>query len=329
MSKQFVMSPIAVRQTLGAGSTQTIFNMPNQPISAIFITIEAQLTTGNISDNIASFLGQLTNIIFQWKGTSVWNMRGDDLYRMARALGTWHCRFEKTSSANNARRIMTVCVPMSRWLWNPLECFPAVDKGTTQLQINCAGDGGGYNAYKVTVEPLQLLGATPVAFCRAITFSDTPAATGNKDYDLPRLYPIVAIGVTTTNSEPSSALDDIESYKILQNSVELDFSLIQGNLARAMQWYKRPPGFDDTDFGVLSNLAGAYAQFAATGTSLLLNDLTRNFHFLNFDATGNGDYLLDASKATDLKLRMNYNTAAAMRFMPIELWPASTIVTGQ
>lgn len=321
----FVMSPVATRQVLGAGATQTIFNMPNQPLSTVFITIDAQLTTGNLNDSIANFLAQITNIIFTWKGSAIWNLRGDDLYRVARALGTWHCRFEKISAANNTRRIMVLAIPFSRWLWNPLECFPGVDKGTTTLQINCAGDGGGYNGYKVTVEPLQLLDGAPVNFCRGITFSDTPAATGNKDYDLPRLYPMVGIGVTTTNSEPTVALDDIESLKILQNFVEYDYALIQADLARAMQWFKRPPAFDDTEFTVQTNLAGAYAQFAASGTSMITGDLTKSFHWLNFDPTVDGHYILDASKASDLKMRLNFNTAAAIRFTPVELWPASAI----
>lgn len=328
MGQQFVMSPVATRQALGATATSPIFIMPNQPLSAVFITVEAQLTTGNVSDSLPNFLLNLTNIIFQWKGTAIVNLRGDDLVRMTRVMGVFHSRFEKTSLANNTRRIYVICVPFSRWLWNQNECFPKVDKGTTQLQINFAGDGNGYNTYKVTVEPLQLLGANPTQFTRMITLTDTPAATGNKDYDLPRLYPLAGIGVTTTTSEPAAALDSIENYKVLKDFVEYDYSLIQADLARAMQWFKRPPGFDDTEIVHIENTAGAYAQNATTLTSFLSGDLTRNFHYLNFDPSNDGNWLLDASKATDLKLRCNYNVADATRIIPLEIWPAATIPAG-
>lgn len=321
----FVNAVHISRQALGASAAQLPVIMPNQPLSALFVTIEAGLVAANTNDNLQTFLSGITNLIFTWKGTSIWNCRGDDLVRMCRALGVMRCRFEKTASTINARRILTITIPFGRKLFNPLECFPLVDKGTTQLQINSAGDNATYSGYKATVESLQLLGAQPTNFLRAITFSDTPSATGNKDYDLPRLYPLLGIGITTTNSEPSSTLDDIENYKILQNFQDYDYSLIQGNTAKALQWLYDSPGFDDTEIIMQNNVGAAYVQFAASGTSLLSGDLTRNFHFLHFDPTRDGTYMLDASKATDLKLRLNYNTAAAMRFMPVEYWPVDAI----
>lgn len=325
MGAPFVWANQANRLALGAGATQTQFIMPNQPISAVILTVEAQLTTANTADSITNFLAQLTNVMFTWKGTSIWNLRGDDLVRLSRALGCHRGRFEVTSQVANARRIYTITIPFGRKLFDQIECFPAVDKGTSILQINCAGDGGGYNGYKVTVDVLQMLTAQPTQFLRSITFSDTPSAAGNKDYDLPRLYPMVAIGITTTNSEPAATLDDIETIKILQNFQDYDYSLISANTARSMQYLYSPPGFDDTEFIVGTNTGAAYAQFAPSITHMLSGDLTRNFHMLHFDPLRDGSTILDASKSTDLKMRLQFNTAAAIRFFPVELWPASAL----
>jgi hypothetical protein len=321
------MNPVAVRASVGGSNTSTINIMPNQPLSAVFITVEANLTVANTSDDVMGLLALMRNVIFRWKGTAIWNVRGDDLYRMARVLGAWSCRLEAVSNAAASRRIISVCIPFGRNLWDPNECFPRVDKGTTELQIDWTATGAGYDTLKFSIEPLQLLDAVPKQFVRVTTISDTPAATGNKDYDLPRLYPLLGIGVVETNSEPTVALKDIESMKLLVNFVEYDYSLIQGNLARAMQWFRRPAGLDGSTFTHIENTAAAYAQFATTLSQRMLKSAEAEFMYLNFDATQDGQYIMDASKATDLKLRVNYNTAAAARFMPVEIWPATVIQT--
>jgi len=322
---EFIVGQHATRDAIGGADTTRLIPMPILPLSAVFLTIEANLIAANTADIWTQLLDQLKSIQFRYRGTQIWAVRGTDLYRTARALGIWGCRPEHQTQGAAARRILTLCIPFGRRLFDPDEAFPAVAKGETELFIDITAASASYNTLKFTVESLQLPGATPKNFLRCTTISDTPTATGDKDYDLPRAAPILAVGFVQTNSEPTAASPDIERVKILLNNQDYDYSLISSMLMRNLGALKKQHGVDLWAHTHVENTAGAYAQNATSLTDNTSTSTEREFLWLEFDPLGDGQYALPGPIAQDLKARVNFNTAAAIRILPVELWQPSII----
>lgn len=325
MDVPFIWTRQLNRFAVGGADVDIVVNMPTLPLSGVLITLDYQVAAANTTDIISNLLQAIRILNFRYRGTTIWSLRGDDLLRVSRALVGSRSQVERTAYTAAVRRLVTLWLPFGYSLGHPTMCFPKVEKGSTELVLSMATAPTGYNTGRVTVDVLQLPNASPSSFFRCTTIADTPAATGNKDYDLPRSGPILGCGIVVTNSEPGSALADIEDAKILAQFQDYGYSLIGANAMRALQYASDGPGLDGIEFGVLSNIAGAYTQFALTGSPVTLNSVLSNFSYLNCDWQQDQQYAIDGRKFNDLKLRLNFNTAAACRILPVEYWTPSNL----
>lgn len=224
--------------------------------------------------------------------------------------------------------MITLCLPFGRPLYDPMELFPAVAKGETELVIAWTAAPSGYNSLIYTIESVQIPDVVPKSFLRATTIGLTPAATGDLDVDLPRSAPLLHLGYSVTASEPVAALATIEQVKILANNQDRGYSLVSNHAARAMQAYNAPLGLEMDNILHVENTAASYTQNAVTLSNVVNLSSASEFGWLPFDFLGDGQFALQAQTFQDLKARITFNTAAAIRLLPIEYWSPAMLSRG-
>lgn len=324
---QFIWSQVKNRFSIGTSSIDIVDSMPVLPLSAIFLHIDATNTVANAADSVTTLFGALKSIQFRYRGTQIWAVTPQDLYRMTRNIGVWTTQLQKTSDAAGTRRLVTLCIPFGRHLFNPTECFPGVAKGETELFTSWNATSGNYSTYRYTLETLQLIGANPTAYIRATTIGLTPNATGNYDVDLPRAAPLLGIGLSQTNSEPRNATADVETVKVLADNQDYGYSLISSATARAMQYYRKPPAQELDIRQSVSDVAATYTVDALNINAETTESQMSEFMYMNFDPFGDNMYMLDGRTFSDLKLRLNLNAANPLRIIPLEMYDAGAIIT--
>lgn len=310
---------------VGASDTETITLMPTLPLSYIIVTVEANLVAANTSDIPETLLGQLLSVQFRHRGTQIWAASGLDLYRQARILTGFKLSLQAWAYTAASRRVATLIIPFGRRPYDPKEAFPAVQKGESELYISWDAATATYDTLRYTIESVQLPDAQPANFLRCTTMAYTPSATGDNDVALPRSSPILGLGVVQTLAEPANTNGTIETIKILANNQDTWYSLIHMLNARAMAAGWRDGDEDMAVHQHISDVAAAYTQFQATRGNQWLNSVIEKYGYLDFDPTDDGMWALQAQQFQDLTARINFNTAAAIRLLPVELWPITMI----
>ena len=62
------------RQAVGATDGDQIYQLTANPLSALILTLQANLVSGNTSDDWRSLLDQLQAVNFRFRGSSIWNI---------------------------------------------------------------------------------------------------------------------------------------------------------------------------------------------------------------------------------------------------------------
>jgi hypothetical protein len=325
-SRAYPISYVQTRRRAVGGSAITFTeDFPVLPISHALITLDCQQTSANTNDSLVSLLGGLSNISFLFRSTQIWSLSGVNLARLAMAATNWLPIVWTVGQGASARKIVTLLLPFGRTLFNTFECFPATVRGECQVTLSFTGTSGNYQTYLYTLEFVQLPDAAPGQFLRATQMTVTPAASGDMDIDLPRGAPLAGLGTVVTNSEPGSATADIESVKILMANQDTWYSSSFFNSQRALS--ALPYGVNTVlqFHSHIENTAGAYAQNATTLTQFSINDLAKEFGYMVFDPTNDGKFILDGTKALDLKARITFNAANQCQLLPLELWSPAII----
>lgn len=314
------------RRTLGATANQITEDFPVLPVSFGLLTITCVATSANTLDNIETILSKISNIMITYRGSMIWGVKAIDLYRLGLALVGWDPQMYQTSQAAASRRDIVLLIPFSRKPYDTFECFPATTRGDCSSIITTIADPGNYTTYTYTLEWVQLPDANPGQFLRATQMQITPTATGDFDVDLPRGAPLVGLGLVQSASEPATATGDIEQIKIMMANQDTWYPELFMLSARSLV------GITNNVFGSnsimhthIENTAGAYAQNATTLNQLIANAPSEEFGWMPFDPTEDGKFILDGTKALDLKARITFNATNAIRLLPVELWTPSII----
>lgn len=314
------------RRSLGASASQITEDFPVLPISFGLLTLTCVATSANTLDNFETILSKISNIMITYRGTMIWGVKAVDLYRLGLALCGWDPPVYQTSQAASSRRNIVLMIPFTRKPYDPFECFPATVRGDCSVVITTIADPGNYTTFTYTLEWVQLPDAQPGQFLRATQMGVTPNATGDFDVDLPRGAPLVGLGMVQSASEPATATGDIEQVKILMANQDTWYPELFMLSARALT------GITNRNFGTntilhthIENTAGAYSQNATTLNQMINNSPTEEFGWMTFDPTEDGKYILDGTKALDLKARITFNATNTIRLLPVELWQPSMI----
>lgn len=316
----FVQSKVAKSYSLGTTDADESWIMPTNPLSHIAITIRALTAAANVVDTAMLLALQLLSIQFRFRGSQIHAVSGDDLIRLTTCMGVFAPKLYNPAIADNSPRSITMILPFGRRMFDEAECFPATTKGETELYISWDAVTASYDNYLLDISTFELPNGKPTQFLRATTMSDTPSATGDKDYDLPRLAPLCGIGIFQTASYPTNSTPTINSIKVLNNSLDYGYTDIDPVSARAMSpmsAFQSPNG----DMSLqLENAGGAYVQNALTTGMHSFTGPDRDFMYLDYDPLRDGKHLIGGDKSAEVKMRINFGATSAIRIIPIELF---------
>jgi len=300
-------------------------NLGIRPISHLYINIKCLNNGTNTKATLAQILGALESVEILAGGKSIVSLNGADLYALNCVLLGHEPWQENVINTDNAVRHLTLVVPFGRRLFDPAECLPARPKGEYVVKLQYDIADTGYDGLILHVEQVELPGASPEAYLKYTTKTDTPSATGWQDLDLPTGNKYVGILLwgttipsgtswTTTLDEVTLLADNSEVY-IREASWETLHGALINRLSPANAWAEK---FH------MENLASDYTQNADTATEEQDDSDIANYAYIDFDPTGDGTFIYDTSGVGSFKLHYNAGDTNAFRVIPIELVTIAT-----
>lgn len=316
----FIQSKVAKSYSLGTTDADESWLLPTNPISHIAVTMRCLTAAANVVDTAMLLALQLLSVQVRFRGSQMWAVSGDDLMRMTACMGVYTPKLYNPAIADNSPRALTLVIPFGRKLLDPNECFPVTSKGELELYISWDAVTSSYDGITLDISTFELPDAKPKQFLRATTMSDTPTATGDKDYDLPRLAPLCGIGIFQTASYPTNATPTINAIKVLLNNLDTGYTDIDPVTMRALSPWGPAESVASDITTQLENAAASYTQNVLSTGLHTLTGADRDFMYLNYDPLMDGLHLLQGANANDVKLRVNFGATSAIRIIPVELF---------
>ncbi len=318
----FIHSIIEPERAISADGEQ-IFDLPVGPLSALLITVSPLNESSTIGNYrlLEALLGGVTGIDITHKGSSVIDATLTNLAVKALLfdrLSIWQSNAVET---DNERRAIIVPILFGRRPYMQSECFPATKKGELQLRVNFDIASTGFDALRFAVEAVELPGATPDVVQKFTTLTQTFAATGDNDIDLPIGNPLRGVLVRGTTgfagAAPAPTVNDVEL--LVANRQEYfmssEWQATRGLLGLAGVPY--PP-----DFRHIHSVNAAGAGREDTLEPQIGASIDDNFVLMNLDPTEDDEYTLETEGASRVHVRVNAGAAEATLAMPIEKVPA-------
>lgn len=315
---EFIHSILATNQVQAADG-DVVIDLPVNPLSVILLHISPLNDTAAIADYrfLEALLGGLSNVRVSHKGGSVFDMSGIDAAALAllwHRVSIWQSNAVET---DNDRRSVVLPILFGRRAYLRDECFPETKKGELSMTLTFDIAGTGYDALRFSVETIELLGAAPSYVQKATTLVQTFAASGQNDVELPIgnvIRAILAFGTTAfAGATPAPTLGQLEVLKDNRQFgyTSSDFEVLRATLGLAGVAY--PPGGRHIHSVDAAGVAREDTLEPQVGGSL-----DDNYVLLNFDPLWDDDYVLETEGAGRVNVRVNAETADAVRMIPIE-----------
>lgn len=315
----FLRSKVIQEQAIGADGVFT-FDMPVNPISVLLITLRPLNDTGTLA-NYQRYMGiaaALNRVTVTHLGAAVINMRGEDIaaFNWLRwGYMPWEANPDNT---NDERRAVVLPVVFGRYPWNRQSCLPAAKRGELTLELDIDIADTGYDGMRISAEAIEFPDAKPKEYERKITISQTWAATGDNDMDLPignDLRGVLLWG--TTGFAGASPAPSWGNVRTLLDNQETGYSGTDWEVLMAdpALWGRQPNLAADHKHTV--NAAGAGIE--ETTSVCDMNEDTTKYAYLDYDPTGDDTFVLQTAGANRFNLRVNAETADAVRAVPVEV----------
>lgn len=322
---RFIRSVIVQAQTPAADGIYT-HDLPVNPLTLLLIHLSplnecTTLTNYVIEHGLVAAINAL-DVLFQ--GQTIVHGNGQDLHALnalRRGIQPWQQNLVDT---DDDYRSVVLPIFFSRKLADPDECFPATRKGELQLRLDLDIADTGYDALTYTVEAIELPEATPTHFERVTTLTQTLAALGVNDVDLPlgNLYRGLLLFGTTGYAGAAPAPSWGRLTTLLNNAEH---------------------GISSTDWEVLAGMPGHNVGFypavnqhvhnvnvpASTDTDSALADQHTNkfehYAFIDWDLTDDDTYSVTTEGASRFHIRADAETADLVRVLPVEQVPVAEL----
>lgn len=325
MALRFLHSVSVQDQAISADGIFT-FDLAVNPLSVVCVCLRPLNDTGTLS-NSASYRGMCTAInrfSILHRGESIVSCRGEDLAALNYFRhGILPLQATTLDTDNDRRCVMLPCM-MGRWAYDPVSCFPASRRGELVLELDLDIADTGYDGLRLSVETVELLGASPKEYEKKVQLTQTWSATGDQDFDLPPgnvNRGLLLFG--TTGFVGASPAPSWGRVKVLLDNLEALYAASDFEVAMGlpMLWGRTPPM--DVHRHRVDATGGATEQTTAAiqlvGGAGALGGAYTNYAFLDFDPTKDDTYSLDTSGHSRFHLRANAETADAVRVVPIEV----------
>lgn len=287
-------------EAITAGDVKT-YDLPVNPLSHIIFTFKCLNVTDEAT--LAEILARVTKISVTKVGETRLDISMADLFALNTILFGHLPSLQNRIVTDNATRFISLVLPFGRRLYDPNECHPRTTRGEFKLQITLNSTETACDGVIYQIETVELLDASPSRFLKVSTISDTPAATGEMDIDLPRGNDLLGLLLWATTIVATTAwTNTIEQVKLLKDNVEAE-------IAKA-NW--------ESLHGDLVNRIGFGGYIAAAAG----DDAIANYSLMDFDPNKDGSLLVPTSGISSLKLRITAGDTSALRVLPLELMRA-------
>jgi len=274
------------------------YDLPINPLSCIDLTIKCL----NVLDEatLAQILALVPKIEVLYKGQGIVSVSAADLFALDCLQYFRAPVCTNRVATDNAVRSIGLRIPLSRYPFNPDECFPAVRKGEFQLQLTVDIATADADGLILQAETVELPEATPKAYQKVTTMTRTPSATGQLDVDLPIGNVLLgALIFSTTVPGGIAWTTTVDQIRLLINNMEANYA--------KSNW--------ETLHADIIDRCGYIGDYSAAAG----NDLLYQYGLVDLDPNINDVFAVDTANVSSVKLRVEAGDVQPFRCLPIEL----------
>lgn len=294
---QYRKTALAQDVAFAINSTITA-DMGVNPISHLIVTMRGLNVTDEAT--LAEILTRFGNITVTRFGETIFNMSAADLQKYNAVMFRNMPILANQVATDNAARYVSLIVPFSREIYNPMEGLPKTLRGELQVQVSAGTADTAIDNCTLQIEQVEMLDASPKRFMKTTTLSQTMVSGVENNIALPIGNEYVGIVLfSTTVPTGTSFTTTIDKAKLLIDNVE--------NTIVTTQW--------ESLHGELLNRIGQRLAYDASAD----NDDVVNYAILDFSPRGGDDFLVNTKGKTQSTLSITAGDANAVRAMVAEL----------
>lgn len=325
----FHTSNIVPERAIGADGVFT-YDLGVNPLSVILVNLRPLNDTGTLANwnNAIRIATAMNRATVYYRGQGVHSMRGEDIvafnyFRWGMLPIIYGSNDDDT---NNELRCVTVPIVMGRYPYQPSSCFPASGKGELVLELDLDIADTGYDTLRLSVDSIELPNAKPKEYERRVQQTQTWAATGNNDLDLPVGNTIRGLFLWgTTGYAGASPAPSWGNVTCLLDNQEVGYRAMDWEVIQGLNALWGRIGLNGTEDDHLhrvttdGNAQTELTTLGGGGHGPTANGTYRNYAFLDFDPTGDDQFSLSTANARRFQIRANAETADAVRCVPVEV----------
>lgn len=324
---------IAVQDQLIAADGIQSFDLAVNPLSVILVAIRPLNDTGTLAQfqSYRGLAAAMNRISVLYRGEAIKSVRGEDLAALNYYRWGMMPFQGQHDDTDNERRCAVFPIIMGRWPYSKDSCFPATRRGELVLECDFDIADTGYDGLRISVETVELLDAKPKEYEKWVQVTQTNGAVGDNDVDLVATGNLVR-GILLFGTTPFGGATPAPSWgrlKVLLDNQEAGFGATDFEVAQMLHslWGRQPPGYDGhmhrtTVTGcaqtAVATVSGPFNVGAGIAGATDINSWNQ-YAYLDFDPTGDDAHSLDTKGKSSLKLRANFETADAVRAVPVEV----------
>ena len=320
----FIHSVLEVDAVIAANGDEVI-DLPVNPLSVILLEISPLNNTSTIGDYalLEGLLSALDSIDITHKGNSVLTCNGIDLAALAllyHRLPIWQSNAVET---DNDRRSLVLPILFGRKPYMASECFPETKRGEFQMRLTWDVADTGFDGLRRSIETIELPDASPEFVQKITTLAQTLGATGQNDIDLPIgnvLRAVLMFG--TTGFAGATPVPTLADLSFLVDNIQRNYSSSRYSVLRSVMGLAGVPF--PAGFRHIHSVNAAGAGREDTEEPEIGGSLDDNYVLMLHDVTGDDEHSIDTNGAGRVNIRVDADTADAVRALPIEKVPVST-----
>lgn len=322
--KSLLHSIIVSERAISADGIER-FDLTVNPLSVVLVALRPLNNTTTLTNwqSYRTLAAAMNRVSIQYNGASIFSMRGEDAAALAYFKNGIMPLQATHAETDNDRRIVVVPLLLGRFAYDPQSCFPATRRGELVLELDLDIADTGYDGLRLSVETIELLGATPKEFERKIDQRLTFAATGDNDVDLPvgnLLRGLLLFGTTGfTGASPAPSWGRLS---LLRDNQEVGYSATDWEVAHMLTSLmgRQPPAMDGHAHLVDATQADANEK-THTGPLDVGQGGWQNYAYLDLDPTRDDMFSVDLRRSGRAVLRADAETADAVRLVTVEKIP--------
>lgn len=317
-----ILHGVSVQDQLISADGIQNFDLAVNPLSVILLCLRPLNDTGTLSE-FATYLaacGAVNRATVMYNGVNVISASGRDLAAMAYFRHGVICPQNNHDDINNDRRCVVLPMMMGRFAYDPFCCFPATKRGELVLECDFDIADTGYDGLRLSVETIELVGATPKEYEKKITISQTFGAVGDNDVDIPvgnQIRGMLLFGTTAfAGATPAPSWGRVST---LLDNEQIGYAATDFEVAHCLGSLmgRQPPSMDHHTHRVDATACSATEETAG-GPIEVGSDGWQNYAWLDLDPTRDDTFSVDTFGRSRFHLRANAESANAVRCIPVE-----------